>query len=741
MRSNKIIITIVIVLGIVTLSAADIRIDGRIVDAVTGAPVLAANITVTVTEDGTATNAVGYFEFITAQGYPVEIHVSHIAYEDIKLAIVSDTTLVIQLTPRALKGEKIIVTGKRYQPGPDVSAVIETITAEEIENLGARDVGDVLRPLASVTIQATNTGKQFISIRGGNPNEVAVFLDGIRLNDVNTGIADLSAIDLNDMQKVEVIKGGSSMLSGNGAFGGVIKLTTQLPDSNQASLIRGFGTTDPSDQDLAYSASLRKGKFGIGGNHSGKSRRYDGNSIYTTLFNSGSGAIYLESGSLSLKHYELRKFIDLNDGRVVQSDVTNLNHIRYQGSILFSDEWDLFVGRREWSWTDDFFASVTRDFSEESYSGKISHEISNHLGSATLQYDQELQSYNAKHSFAANIVQGVDQRVELNRLNRESQGFAAVLRADSESGSRYLALLRWEASLRMNRLTTKHQLISTRLDPFEQPTRSENLLLDRAVSSFDIIQKYGVRMDGSSRRMDYSLFYNQGHNTRPPSLNDYTLWANSIVSVDEEPPLKSESVATTEIGAELRVRPEKFANVDMEISVNTGIYYNVYDNKITYEYFADRPPEPYNILDTRIRGFEINAGGSIFGRLLHGRVGYRSLSLNDPRVYPNKPAYRYSSQMELRYPWLIIQLDGYYDGPQFVVRNGRRSINRLTRQSVNFNIIYRWNFKQFSMSLSYTIKNILRASEESGDEAMDFGEDPFAYYEQHRQLITLRIKL
>ncbi len=740
MNLNRNMLLILAVLcGAATAIASNV-IHGRVIDAVTGAPVLAANIVVVGTDEGAASDAAGNFTINTKLALPVEILISHIAYEDFVTTIGGDSTWVIELAPASIEGEKIIVTGSRFQPGPDVSAVVETITLEAVENLGARNLGDVLRPMASVTINATNSGKQYASIRGGNPNEVAVFLDGIRLNDVNTGVADLSAIDLTDMEKIEVVKGGSSTLSGNGAFSGVINLTSQLPDSNHATILGGYGTTDPADRDLAYSASLRKGIFAVGGNYLGKARQYDGSSIYTSIFNSRAGAMYLANGNLSVKQYDLEKYINLNNDRVVQSDRTRLNNIRYQGSILSSNEWDLFAGRRHWSWNDNYFSSITRDYTENSYSGKIGHKLSNHLGSAIIQYDRESQSFSVINSYASNIVNGTAPYLENNRLNRDTQGFVTVLRADSESGSPFLALLRWEASIRLSQITTTHKSMLTLIDTLANLRQPDELLLDRTERSFDVNQKYGVRLEGSSHRMDYSLFFNQGHNTRPPSLNDYSLWANSHPDIDEATPLRSESVATTEIGTELMVRPAKYSNIDLELSLNSGIYYNVYDNKIAFEYFPERPPEPYNILNTRIRGFEINGGCSILGRKILGRIGYRNLSLNDPRVYTNKPAYRYSGQLELRYPWLVIQLDGYNDGPQFVVLNGRRSTIKLIRQSVNLNVMYRWNIKHFSMSLSYSIKNLLNFVGQSGDD-VGLSVDPYAYFEQQRQIITLRIKL
>ena len=184
----------ILVFGVSGLGAAN-NIRGQILDSHSDEPIIGVNILILDTDIGAASGPDGYFDIRTEQQYPLTIKVTHIAYKDVEYTIHGDTSLVIRLQSTSVMGKSIVITGERSSIGSDVSATVEVISIESIENLGARDIGDVLRPLSSVSIQATNSGKQYISIRGSNANEVAVFLDGLRLNDTNTGIADLSAID------------------------------------------------------------------------------------------------------------------------------------------------------------------------------------------------------------------------------------------------------------------------------------------------------------------------------------------------------------------------------------------------------------------------------------------------------------------------------------------------------------------------------------------------------------------
>ncbi|MCK4578342.1 MAG: TonB-dependent receptor, partial [Candidatus Marinimicrobia bacterium] len=636
--------------------AADNTITGHVVDAGNRNPIVGANIIIVGTADGAATNLEGYFEINTTRPYPLTLTITHIAYENLEVLVGSDTSINALLTSASLLGKSIFITGVRSQIGSDVSSAVEVITLESIETSGARDLGDVLRPMSSVNIQASNTGKQYISVRGSNPNEVAVFLDGLRLNDTNTGVADLSAIDLNDMERVELVKGGSSTLFGQGAFGGVVNITSHLPDSNRISYVRGIGTTDATDQDLAYRGSVRLGPVALGGNYSGKARRYDGSSTYTSIFKSGAGAAYAPSGNLSLKYYALDNFLELNTGTVAQSDKTALNYLRYSGSILRSEGWDLFAGQRNWSWTDRVFTNLRRDLSETTINGRVAHQIVNRYMNFTIQYDHEQQDFEALNT-TSSLAWPYDKTMH-NQLTRTNHGLTAVLRFVTDGHHPAVTKIRWEASLRIDHFATSHESASATIltdslfIPTDEPTR-----FDQWTESTVFNRKFGFRLEGSSPRSYYSLFINQGHNKRPPSLNDLSLWVNNPPSFSTGSELRNESVSTTDIGTEIIVRPPGYAYTNLEMKISGGVFINVYDNKIAYSYSDFEPPVPYNVLGTQIRGYEVTTGATLLDRRLGGQFGYQMISVDDPRVYPNKPEYRLSAQLELRYPWLVISYD------------------------------------------------------------------------------------
>lgn len=149
-----------------------------------------------------------------------------------------DTTNATQLDP-------IVVTAsKSAEKASEVPARISVIDEKTIEQNPALNLSDLIQKDASVYIkqngglgQGTN-----LSIRGTNPNHVLLLKDGARLNTPNT----LSPIypeflDTTDVERIEVLKGPSSVQYGSDAIGGVIQMITTTPQKNSAFITGIYG--------------------------------------------------------------------------------------------------------------------------------------------------------------------------------------------------------------------------------------------------------------------------------------------------------------------------------------------------------------------------------------------------------------------------------------------------------------------------------------------------------------------
>ena len=111
---------------------------------------------------------------------------------------------------------------------------------------------DLLAEVPGVQIRRFGgTGEPFeISIRGSSPQQVPVFLDGVRIESALTSRSDLSVLCLDVLDEIQVTRGPGAARYGSGAIGGVVNLVSRTPSAEQETRIRGavgnFGTGEGS---------------------------------------------------------------------------------------------------------------------------------------------------------------------------------------------------------------------------------------------------------------------------------------------------------------------------------------------------------------------------------------------------------------------------------------------------------------------------------------------------------------
>jgi iron complex outermembrane receptor protein len=125
------------------------------------------------------------------------------------------------------------VTGARFPSDaalPPVGATV--ITAEEIRSAGANDVNSAIRKIGGVYGRQGLTGSPDFSLdlRGFGSNSaqnMVILVDGVRLNENELSDTVLATIPVDTVERIEIVRGGSSVLYGEGATGGVINIITK----------------------------------------------------------------------------------------------------------------------------------------------------------------------------------------------------------------------------------------------------------------------------------------------------------------------------------------------------------------------------------------------------------------------------------------------------------------------------------------------------------------------------------
>ena len=141
----------------------------------------------------------------------------------------------------------VVVTATRTEKDlRDVTQSVTVVTREEIKQSGATDVATAVQNVASVHIANFGTpgSVESMSIRGAYSAQVLVLLDGIRMNSSRDGGFDLSflPVSVEDIDRIEIVRGPSSALYGSDAVGGVINIITRKPQEDRNSIIASAGS-------------------------------------------------------------------------------------------------------------------------------------------------------------------------------------------------------------------------------------------------------------------------------------------------------------------------------------------------------------------------------------------------------------------------------------------------------------------------------------------------------------------
>jgi len=127
----------------------------------------------------------------------------------------------------------------------ETPGIISIITEEEIENMGARDLIDVLRMVPGISFGYDDAGVYGIQMRGnwGFEGKVLMLMDGQELNDLKYNVYPFGQhINIHQIKRIEIIRGpGSSIYGGNAELGVINIITKDATDINGVSITSDAG--------------------------------------------------------------------------------------------------------------------------------------------------------------------------------------------------------------------------------------------------------------------------------------------------------------------------------------------------------------------------------------------------------------------------------------------------------------------------------------------------------------------
>lgn len=153
-----------------------------------------------------------------------------------------------------LKDEIVVTPERGAARRDDVAASVTVLTRKDLDRLPAQSLPEVLNAIPGITMffDGAAAGAPMITARGffggGEVEYVKLLIDGVPAGDVESGLIDWRHIRIDDLERIEVLRGPGSSLYGDTSMGGVIEVFTRHSAVNdemhgQARLSAGdFGT-------------------------------------------------------------------------------------------------------------------------------------------------------------------------------------------------------------------------------------------------------------------------------------------------------------------------------------------------------------------------------------------------------------------------------------------------------------------------------------------------------------------
>lgn len=148
-----------------------------------------------------------------------------------------------------LRSRDVIVTAART--AEEIKAepqAAEVVTAEDIKRLGADNVTGALRLAFGVNLSKSGMTGNAVMLRGMSTNHTLILVDGKRVagedTDVTQNVYALNRINVDSVERIEIVRGPSSALYGSDAMGGVINIITKVPERQQTTIGLTTGTEE-----------------------------------------------------------------------------------------------------------------------------------------------------------------------------------------------------------------------------------------------------------------------------------------------------------------------------------------------------------------------------------------------------------------------------------------------------------------------------------------------------------------
>lgn len=175
-----------------------------------------------------------------------------------------NANLFAQIKDSTYLSEVVVTASRSPKKIGDIGKIVKVISAEEIARAQGRSLPELLNTVAGLTIggSGSNDGSvQSVFLRGASTPNTLILIDDIAVNDASgiSGEYNLSAIDISQIERIEILKGASSTLYGSDAVAGVINIITKKGEGKLvANALLAAGSYETYKTSLGLSGQIDK---------------------------------------------------------------------------------------------------------------------------------------------------------------------------------------------------------------------------------------------------------------------------------------------------------------------------------------------------------------------------------------------------------------------------------------------------------------------------------------------------
>jgi outer membrane cobalamin receptor len=628
-------------------------LEGKVKDINTRYEISGVNVYVEDQDIGTVTNVSGKFLLRIPRATDQTVIVfQHVGYDTLKrsvadLQINSNIFLTERIIP--LPAIEVEATREKIEIEKDLPQTVTLYEARQFELKGFIDAGDLLRTDQSVQVEEEISGKKTVAIRAGNPDEVLVLYDGIKLNNLYDNVFNLALIDLDDVDRFEIIKGSNTAIFGPEAFSGVINIVPKVFRDYNIRFKQQFGSYDSGIWNAGINYGFNKLHLNYSIRKGGSTRNYSDFSslalINKSEFHTASVLYDLsknptkQNSSLVSMLY-LRSKLDYQDTRDNES-ILNYNQLlsaKFDGNLYKLSKMKLSVAYQWLDETDFLLTGV--NLLERDIENRAIH----------LNFDKAIQynyfEWHLAYQYQRGKLRFTDDRgslgepqlgLEKGTIRRDHHGVAFISKFKGPTGSDFVDFSDFDFSVRYDKV--KDNQLAADLRDSSGGTDSTGIFGDNSWDA--LLWKFSTHLGGGLGKFAFDAFMNYGTNIKFPTLLQQISSPRLITNLPtDEAKLEPEINRSFDIGFKIIREIKNKVNVD-GWQIEVSYFKNSYENKFRTYYIPGLPISFYdNVKTAGISGIEAKPTVFLLNKKLSVEVGISKYAISEKSAFPFKSDFK-----------------------------------------------------------------------------------------------------